>query len=751
MTEHLRYLAQHARTFLSCLPERGSAVGRRRPHALRPHARRARRRARALRRRVRPQHRRRLLRHHARAPARGRRAARHAVPRCARTPEYEPGCSSIYSPVPFHQDARVPRGRRAHERQRLEEVPRRDARGRLGHLRADGTRAGEGRRARARRVRRLRRAATAPSTWTRSRSRFATQAALPLVFDSTEPQVIEAGLQHSGGKAILNSANLEDGEDAGLALRPGDVAGARVRRRGHLPRASTRRARPAPPTGSSQVCKRIYDLAVERYGIEPTDLIFDMLTFPLGSGQEDLRRDGIETIEAIRRIKTELPGRRRPILGVSNVSFGLKPALAPRAQQRVPPRVPRRPASTPRSCTRRASCRCTRSTSTCASSRSTSSTTAAATATTRSPSSWRLRRRRRRRASSGRTARAGRSSERLEAPHHRRRPRRPRDRPRRAARSPCPRSRSSTTCCSTGMKVVGDLFGRGEMQLPFVLQSAETMKAAVAYLEPHMEKADAGGKGTLVIGTVKGDVHDIGKNLVDIILTNNGYEVHNIGIKAPLQAFVDKAKEVDADAIGMSGLLVKSTLIMRENLEELNELGPRRDPGAPRRRRAHPHLRRARPARGLRGPAVLRQGRVRGPPHDGHAHGGQAHRRARPRLRSRASAGATCPAASREIARPSDVAAASRRVPTSRPTSRSSRRRSSARASPRASRSTRSPRTSTRPRCSATSGSSGPTRRCGETDDEFKERHPPGAARRARRGARPRAGWCPRWCGATSR
>jgi 5-methyltetrahydrofolate--homocysteine methyltransferase len=124
-----------------------------------------------------------------------------------------------------------------------------------------------------------------------------------------------------------------------------------------------------------------------------------------------------------------------------------------------------------------------------------------------------------------------------------------------------------------GMKVVGDLFATGEMQLPFVLQSAETMKAAVAYLEPHMDKADAGGKGTVVIGTVKGDVHDIGKNLVDIILTNNGYEVHNIGIKAPLQTFLDKAKEVEADAIGMSGLLVKSTLIMRENLEEMNTLG----------------------------------------------------------------------------------------------------------------------------------------------------------------------------------
>src|SRR5437016_7000512 len=122
-----------------------------------------------------------------------------------------------------------------------------------------------------------------------------------------------------------------------------------------------------------------------------------------------------------------------------------------------------------------------------------------------------------------------------------------------------------------GMKVVGELFASGEMQLPFVLQSAECMKTAVAYLEPHMEKADQGGKGRVVLGTVKGDVHDIGKNLVDIILTNNGYEVHNLGIKVPITDLVAKALEVEADAIGMSGLLVKSTLIMRDNLEELNE------------------------------------------------------------------------------------------------------------------------------------------------------------------------------------
>ncbi len=125
-----------------------------------------------------------------------------------------------------------------------------------------------------------------------------------------------------------------------------------------------------------------------------------------------------------------------------------------------------------------------------------------------------------------------------------------------------------------GMKVVGELFGSGQMQLPFVLQSAETMKTAVAYLEPHMEKiGGSSAKGKLVLATVKGDVHDIGKNLVDIICTNNGYEVHNLGIKVPISEMVAKVKEVEADALGMSGLLVKSTLIMRENLEELNNLG----------------------------------------------------------------------------------------------------------------------------------------------------------------------------------
>ena len=319
-----------------------------------------------------------------------------------------------------------------------------------------------------------------------------------------------------------------------------------------------------------RVCKRIYDLAIERYGIDPTDLIFDMLTFPLGSGAEDLRRDGIETIEAIRRAKTELPGAST-ILGLSNVSFGLKPAIRhvlnsvflhecreagldaaivhaarimpmhkidDRARELALDLVYDRRGDDYDPLTELMAL----------------FEGVDATAVVKEDrSGWPVEQRLKHRIIDGN--RDGLETDLDEQLQTR------------------PALSIVNEVLLEGMKVVGDLFGRGEMQLPFVLQSAETMKAAVAYLEPHMEKADAGGKGRVVLGTVKGDVHDIGKNLVDIILTNNGYEVHNIGIKAPLSAFVDKANEVKADAIGMSGLLVKSTLIMRENLQELNTQG----------------------------------------------------------------------------------------------------------------------------------------------------------------------------------
>ena len=401
-------------------------------------------------------------------------------------------------------------------------------------------------------------------------SRFATQAALPLVFDSTEPWVIEAGLQHSGGKALLNSANLEDGEAEGSRLDR-MMSLAHEYGAGVICLAIDEEGQARDADWKLRVCKRIYDIAIERYGIDPTDLIFDMLTFPLGSGQEDLRKDGMETIEAIRRVKAELPGSST-ILGLSNVSFGLNPAIrhvlnsvflhecreagldaAIVHAARIMPMHKiddkarelaldliydrRRDGYDPLT-----------------ELMAHFDGVEVGTVEREDRSGWPVEDRLKQRIIDG--EREGLTDELDEA---------------------LTGGRKALSIINDvlleGMKVVGDLFGRGEMQLPFVLQSAETMKAAVAFLEPHMEKADAGGKGVFVIGTVKGDVHDIGKNLVDIILTNNGYEVHNIGIKQPLQAFVDKAKEVEADAIGMSGLLVKSTIIMRENLQELNNLG----------------------------------------------------------------------------------------------------------------------------------------------------------------------------------
>lgn len=191
-----------------------------------------------------------------------------------------------------------------------------------------------------------------------------------------------------------------------------------------------------------------------------------------------------------------------------------------------------------------------------------------------------------------------------------------------------------------GMKVVGELFGSGQMQLPFVLQSAEVMKGAVAHLEPHMEKTDDDGKGTIVLATVRGDVHDIGKNLVDIILSNNGYNVVNLGIKQPVSAILEAAEEHRADVIGMSGLLVKSTVIMKENLQEPQPAQHgRRLPRHPRRRGPDPGLRRAGPPRDLRGRGPLRPRRVRGPAADGRPDRGQARRPRRHPPRTQAAPG----------------------------------------------------------------------------------------------------------------
>jgi 5-methyltetrahydrofolate--homocysteine methyltransferase len=408
-------------------------------------------------------------------------------------------------------------------------------------------------------------------------SRFATQASVPLVLDSTEPPVMEAGLQWVGGRAILNSANLEDGEHEG----------SRLDRVFHLAREYgaaviclliDEEGQARDVEWKLRIAHRIHDLAVDRYGLRPGDLIFDALTFPLSTGDDDLRADAMATIEAIRRIKAELPGVYTT-LGVSNVSFGLKPAARhalnsvflhecvqagldsaivhaakimplakiPEDQRRVcedliydrrRPAEGDQPAYDPLQRLLEIF-------------EDVSDTTAVA----EDRSDWTLDQRLSARIIDG--DRDGLADDLDEA----------------MAAGMAPLDIINDVLLS-GMKVVGERFATGEMQLPFVLQSAETMKAAVAHLEPHMEKAaDDAGKGRIVLATVKGDVHDIGKNLVDIILTNNGYEVVNLGIKIGVDEMLRAAEEHKADAIGMSGLLVKSTLIMRENLEELNSRG----------------------------------------------------------------------------------------------------------------------------------------------------------------------------------
>ena len=401
--------------------------------------------------------------------------------------------------------------------------------------------------------------------------RFATQVSVPLVLDSTETPVLEAGLQHIGGRAILNSANLEDGElpdsrfDRVMSLAR--EYGAAV-----ICLLIDERGQARDLEWKMEIAHRIHDIAVERYGLSATDLIFDALTFPLSTGDDDLRRDAIETIEAIRRIKAEIPGAHTT-LGVSNVSFGLNPAARQalnsvflhecveagldsaivHAGKIVPlNRLPddqrqvcldlvwdrRRPDYDPLAHLLDVFADVT-------------SMKAEKVDRSGLPVAERLHHR----IIDG--DRDGLTDDLEEA-----------------LAGGLPALDIVNDVLLGGMKVVGELFGSGQMQLPFVLQSAETMKASVAYLEPHMEKVGgSSSKGKLVLATVKGDVHDIGKNLVDIICTNNGYEVHNLGIKVPISEMVAKVKEVDADALGMSGLLVKSTLIMRDNLQELNSLG----------------------------------------------------------------------------------------------------------------------------------------------------------------------------------
>ncbi|WP_433076515.1 methionine synthase [Dactylosporangium sp. CA-052675] len=571
MSEHLRYLAQHARIPVSVMPNAGlpqlTANGAYYP--LTPDEL-----AEALQRFV--------LDYgaglvggccgttpaHINAVA-NRLGAQHPV---TRRPQIEPGIASIYHHVPFHQDASVlmvgertnANGSKAFREAMLAadyqtcvEIARQQARDgshmldlNVDYVGRDG----------AQDMREL-------------AGRFATASTLPIMLDSTEPEVIAAGLEMLGGRCIVNSVNFEDGDGPGsryARMMP------LVKEHGAAVVALTidEEGQARTAEWKVRVAARLIDDLTTKWGMHVSDILVDCLTFPITTGQEEVRRDGIETIEAIREISRLYPGINFT-LGISNVSFGINPA----ARQVLNSVFLHE----------------------CQEAGLTSAIVHASKILpmSRIPDEQRevaldLVYDRRREGYDPlqrfielfegvdvASAKASRAEELAALPLQERLKRRIIDGERNGLEADLDEALTGLSALAIindvlldGMKTVGELFGSGQMQLPFVLQSAEVMKTAVAYLEPHMEKSDDdAGKGRIVLATVKGDVHDIGKNLVDIILSNNGYEVVNIGIKQPISAIIEAAEEKQADAIGMSGLLVKSTVIMKENLEEMNARG----------------------------------------------------------------------------------------------------------------------------------------------------------------------------------
>ena len=402
--------------------------------------------------------------------------------------------------------------------------------------------------------------------------RVNTAVPLPVMIDSTEPPVVQAGLEAIAGRAIVNSVNFEDGDAPGSRFR---TVMPIVAEHGAAVVALTidEEGQARTAEWKVRIAERLIRTLVDEYGMATSDIIVDCLTFPIATGQEETRRDAVETIEAIREIRARYPDVQTT-LGVSNVSFGLNPAAravlnsvflhecveagltsAIVHPSRILPmaRIPdeqrevaldmvydrRREGYDP----------LTRFLELFEGVTTAGAKEARAAELAALPLGERLQRRIVDADDKG-------LYEDLDT-----------------ALADRPALDIVNSDLLAGMKTVGELFGSGQMQLPFVLASAEVMKKSVAYLEPHMEKSDSEGKGTIVLATVKGDVHDIGKNLVDIILTNNGYTVVNLGIKQPVGTIIEAAIAHNADAIGMSGLLVKSTVVMRDNLQELNARG----------------------------------------------------------------------------------------------------------------------------------------------------------------------------------
>jgi 5-methyltetrahydrofolate--homocysteine methyltransferase len=410
-------------------------------------------------------------------------------------------------------------------------------------------------------------------------SKLASASTLPLVIDSTEPAVIQAGLELIGGRPVVNSVNFEDGD--GPTSRFAKIMPL-VKEHGAAVIALTidEQGQARNQADKVRIASRLIDDLISKWDMKVEDIIVDALTFPIATGQEETRRDGLETIAAIKEITTKYPGIHTT-LGVSNVSFGLNPAarsvlnsvflheatlagldsaiidaakivpLADIPEDRLKVALDliydRREYDADENLTY-------------------------------DPLSAMLDLFDGVDSASIRDARA---AELAALPVNQRLERRIIDGDSKGLESDLELSRSEgnkplviiNDYLLAGMQIVGQRFGAGEMQLPFVLQSAEVMKSAVALLEPYMEKSEDAGKGKIVLATVRGDVHDIGKNLVDIILTNNGYDVVNIGIKQQVADIIKAAEEHDADVIGMSGLLVKSTVVMRENLAELGSRG----------------------------------------------------------------------------------------------------------------------------------------------------------------------------------
>ena len=495
----------------------------------------------------------------------------------SRAPELEPGASSLYQYVPFRQDktylaigertnANGSRAFRdallAEDWEKCVEIARDQIRDGAHMLDLSVDYVGR----------------DGAADMSQLASRFATASTLPIVLDSTEPAVLKAGLEHLGGRCVINSVNYEDGD--GPTSRFAKIMPL-VKEHGASVVALTidEEGQARDADWKLRIARRLIVDLRDNWQMNVGDILIDCLTFPIATGQEETRKDGIETIDAIRRLKAEFP-EVQTTLGVSNVSFGLNPAarvvlnsvfLHECVQAGLDSAIVHPSKITPMA-------RIDERQKQVALDLIYDRRTFDGEECTYDPLQEFLQMFDGVELATSKNARA----EALAAlPLYERLQRRIIDGEKvgldddlkEAMALGTPPLEIINTHLLEGMKIVGELFGKGEMQLPFVLQSAEVMKTAVAQLEPFMEKTGDEGRGTMLLATVKGDVHDIGKNLVDIILTNNGYRVVNIGIKQTINQIIDGAIDSNADAIGMSGLLVKSTVIMKENLQEITARG----------------------------------------------------------------------------------------------------------------------------------------------------------------------------------